>query len=244
MCENGTEDKTTCAKNITLATKYIQTFTIKLVSLQSKLKDTDDELDVLVEELNRTNTLNKSSVLLREPVYLNNMKNISDFDTQKISNFDIEFNYNYAISCWVFLRANALKVLAGVVEDGNYKSILNYGGKPNIMYNPIANKLKIKMNNGKDKKPKEFIIENVKLQKWTNIVVNYDGGVLDIFIDTKLLASFNNIVPYMSQDQLTVGADNGIAGGICNVVYFPRSISKERIDINYNILSNKNPPIV
>ena len=112
------------------------------------------------------------------------------------------------------------------------------------MYNTSANKLKIRMNNGLHKKPKEFVIENILLQKWTNLVVNYDSGVLDIFMDAKLLASFNNIVPYMSQDQLTVGDDDGVSGGICNVVYFNQSISKERIEINYGILNNKNPPIV
>ena len=89
-----------------------------------------------------------------------------------------------------------------------------------------------------------YIIDDVPLQKWVNIVINYDGGVLDVFMDSKLLASFNNVVPYMSQDQITIGDIGGISGGVCNVVYFPQSISKERIDINYKTLSNKNPPIV
>jgi hypothetical protein len=48
----------------------------------------------------------------------------------------------------------------------------------------------------------------------------------------------------MSQDNITIGYTNGIGGGVCNVVYFPQSISKERIDINYNILSKKNPPVI
>ena len=63
-------------------------------------------------------------------------------------------------------------------------------------------------------------------------------------MNSKLLASYNNIIPYMSQDQITIGDEQGLSGGICNVVYFPQSISKDRIDINYKILSNKNPPII
>jgi hypothetical protein len=252
MCENPLRGhRSDCSENITKAIMYIQTYTKELVALQNKLDVLEKDKTFLVAERDSVTSLNKGSVLLREPVYLNNSKNIGNFDTQKLANFDIGYNYNYAISCWVFLRANALNV-----EKGKYKSILNYGGKPNIMYNPYDNKLKIvmahasenvqvdKVTNDSPKGEKEFIIENVSLQKWTNIVVNYDSGVLDIFVDAKLLASFNNIIPYMSRDQLIIGDDKGISGGICNVVYFPLSISKERIDINYNILSNKNPPIV
>ena len=191
--------------------------------------------------MKRVRDLQKSSVLLREPVYLKNKKYITNFEEQRRDKFDIEYNYNYALSGWFFFRANSLKT---VVQQDNFKSILNYGNKPNILFNSIENKLKIVMNNGKNQKPKIYIIEDVPLQKWVNIVVNYDSGVLDIFMDSKLLASFNNIVPYMSQDQITIGDIKGVSGGVCNVVYFPQSISKERIELNYKILSNKNPPIV
>ena len=77
-------------------------------------------------------------------------------------------------------QPNSLKTVA---QQDNYKSILNYGNKPNILFNSIENKLKIVMNNGKNQKPKIYIIEDVPLEKkWVNIVVNYDSGVLDVFM--------------------------------------------------------------
>ena len=243
-------DKTKCSNDIKNAIKYIQVYTIELVGLETKLIDSNEELKTLETELKRSNKLQKSKVLLRDPVYLKNKKFIGNFEEERLNNFEIDYNYNYALNGWFFFRANSLKSVCtanipGVCsKEANYKSILNYGDKPNIMYNSIENKLKIKMNNGKDKKPIIYIIDDVPLQKWVNIVVNYDGGVLDVFMDSKLLASYNNIVPYMSQDQITIGDTDGVSGGVCNVVYFPQSISKERIDINYKILSNKNPPIV
>ena len=48
----------------------------------------------------------------------------------------------------------------------------------------------------------------------------------------------------MSQDQITIGDNMDYLVELCNVVYFPQSISKDRIDINYKILSNKNPPVI
>ena len=63
-------------------------------------------------------------------------------------------------------------------------------------------------------------------------------------MNSKLLRSFPSVVPYMSYDQLTVGENDGLGGGICNVVYFPVSISRERIIANYNLLKNNNPPII
>ncbi len=239
MCKADNGDKG--CQDIFAAIKYIQKYTVELVGLEVKLEESDESIKTLEEEMKRARDLQKSSVLLRDPVYLKNKKYITNFEEQRRDKFDIEYNYNYALSGWFFFRANSLKT---IVQQDNFKSILNYGNKPNILFNSIENKLKIVMNNGKNQKPKIYMIEDVPLQKWVNIVVNYDSGVLDIFMDSKLLASFNNIVPYMSQDQITIGDIKGVSGGVCNVVYFPQSISKERIELNYKILSNKNPPIV
>ena len=223
------------------AIKYIQKETFQLISLRLKYKDNKERLKSLKEQLSRVNELQKSKLLLNDPVYLNNKKILTSFENVKMENFDMEYNYNYAISFWVFVRAQP----PSFGEQYNkYTSILNYGEKPNILYNGSINKLKVVMNNGRNKKPVEHVIDNFPLQKWSNIVINYDSGILDIFMNKKLLASIKGVVPYMNQDQITIGSDNGIGGGICNVVYYPSSISKDRIDMNYKILSNKNPPII
>ena len=38
------------------------------------------------------------------------------------------------------------------------------------------------MDNGKNKKPIVYEVKEFPLQKWNNVVVNYDGGTLDIYI--------------------------------------------------------------
>ena len=243
MCsiEVTEQDKKECSDRIQKTIKYIQKHTIELVGLRTKLKEAERILKVLEEEKRRVASIERSKLLLRDPVYLKNKRTLSTFEIEKIDNFDIEYNYNYALSSWFFIRAQSPEYGASY---NTYTPILDYGGKPTILYNGRLNKLKIEMNNGLNNKPKTFIIDDFPVQKWTNIVINYDGGILDVFMNSKLLASFNNVVPYMSQDNITIGYTNGIGGGVCNVVYFPQSISKERIDINYNILSKKNPPVI
>ena len=243
MCniEVSRQEKEECTERIQSAIKYIQTHTLELVGLKTKLKSADKTLKVLKEELNSISISERSKVLLRDPVYLNNKRTLSTFEIEKVENFDIDYNYNYALSAWFFIRAQAPEYGK---QYNIYTPIMDYGGKPTILYNGELNKLKVVMDNGLNKKPKTFIIDNFPLQKWTNIVINYDGGILDVFMNSKLLTSISSVVPYMSQDQITIGEIDGIGGGVCNVVYFPQSISKERIDINYNILSKKNPPVI
>jgi hypothetical protein len=86
--------------------------------------------------------------------------------------------------------------------------------------------------------------DNVLLQKWNNIIINYSGGVLDIFLNGDLVKSSVGVVPYYTLDNLTIGEENGINGGICNVVYFKRALNASNIYYLYNMVKNKTPPIL
>jgi hypothetical protein len=85
--------------------------------------------------------------------------------------------------------------------------------------------------------------DNVLLQKWNNIIINYGGGILDIFLNGELVKSDTGIVPYYTLDNLTIGENNGIHGGICNVVYFKKALTSSNIFYLYNMVKNKTPPV-
>jgi len=238
---SGEGDTKDCEKRMNNMVDFIQSNTSELVSLKSKKKNIKIYIKDLENQKRNLKQFNKGKVLLREPVYLNNKKHIGGFQDFNVDKIDLEYNYNYSISSWFFIRANPPNFKKSYSK---YSVILNYGNKPKIMYNPMLNKIKVIMNNGLNKKHIEYIIDGPGLQKWNNIVINYDGGHLDIFMNSKLLRSFPSVLPYMSYDQLTVGENEGLGGGICNVVYFPVSISRERIIANYNLLKNNNPPII
>ena len=88
-----------------------------------------------------------------------------------------------------------------------------------------------------------FIQPGILLQKWNNIIINYNGGILDIFLNGELLKSDIGVVPYYTLDNLTIGKDGGINGGICNVVYFKKTLSAFNIYLLYNMIKNKTPPV-
>jgi hypothetical protein len=48
----------------------------------------------------------------------------------------------------------------------------------------------------------------------------------------------------MTFDTLSVGSDQGVKCGICNVIYFKHSLQITNIYYLYNNLKEKNPPSV
>ena len=140
-----------------------------------------------------------------------------------------------------------------------YYRIISYGNKPGIYFNPIKRKLAITLGIESQKIGNEVVnyngekqiilgvIKNIKLQRWNNLVINCNNGVLDIFINGKLNASYNldfRNNPFLGNDSVIVGEDNGLDSGICNIVFFSTHVSKTKIKTLYDNLKYKDPPVV
>jgi hypothetical protein len=154
--------------------------------------------------------LQGGKLLVNQPINIDKIQNLGNYETLNESN---TFDYHFAISFWFYLDAYPPNT------NPNYKSyvsLLNYADKPNILYNSSENTLMITMKHNnitskeKEEKEEEEIIykkENILLQKWNNIIINYDAGILDIFLNGVLVKSNNGIIPYYTLDALTIGQD-------------------------------------
>jgi len=165
------------------------------------------------------------------------------------------FDYQYAISCWIFIDSAPPNTSPSY---NKYTSLLNFGNKPNILYNAKEHKLMVTMQQKDLKNITKnklidfdendnriiYIDDNILLQKWNNIIVNYNGGTLDIFLNGKLVKSSIEVIPYYTIDKLTIGDNNGIKGGICNVIYFNRPLNSSNIYYLYNLVKKSNPPLL
>jgi hypothetical protein len=216
--------------------------------------------------------LQGGSQLINQPIYINTEHDLANYlqlngISQSKPSDKIIYDYQYGVSFWLYLDsvASGQDKYITVFNYGDkprvmYKSSSNtlmITEKPNT--NPNASTT-TKIGTGTfaknaattlvadpttlDENGNRIIYkqENMLLQKWNNIVMNYSGGTLDVFINGKLVKSEPNVVPYMTMDILSVGENNGVHGGICNLVYFKNTLSSSQIYYLYNSMKDKTPP--
>lgn len=165
------------------------------------------------------------------------------------------FRYTYAISGWFYLNPQPPNTRSAY---NRYTNILNYGRRINVEYNGNLGSLRVMANiaqpddvtTHKDDDDKNnmsvevYETTDVLYQKWNNIVVNYDNGYLDVFLNGILVGSKSGVAPYMAFDNIVVGSDNGLQGGICNVIYYENVLKKREISLKYKSLREKAMPYI
>jgi len=246
--------KSVLGKPLTLsaAISYIQTKgrVEKIMADSDDLENMKNKLAALGKQEKDGNGPFESKILLNKPTYINSSKYLGLYENLKggpsAAGVADDYNYNYGLSCWIFLMAQGAEYGVGYSQ---FTKVLDYGGKPTILFNPEINTLKITVKAYKkdSNTPYDKVVyttKNLPLQRWNNIVINYVGGTLDIFINNNLVASVNNVLPYMAPDSISIGDNPGISGAVSNVTYFSAPITKSRIAFFYNSLVNKDPPII
>jgi len=202
--------------------------------------------------LYRKKTLPQGNVLVENPISLHYLTNIANFKSEKdISGINLIdnpiTNYNYALSFWVWIIPQSSSTDTAYFKPTNLININN-------LIKVIFNKHKIEFwastthdwdstargfgTKEKVHLVKVYTLTKIKYQKWNNIIINYSGGTLDIFVNTNLISSTPNIVPLNDFIGATTGQAFGIYGGIKNIIYYKKNLKTKEINTIYKYYNN------
>lgn len=177
-------------------------------------------------------------VLQSEPESLNNMTVLTNYMTLNsgsdssnssytgVTSTGLIPKYNYGLSCMIYLNANKVNGTKNIISYGKNMQILYDSNKNQLLFvskidmDNTTNTSINKINQSLDHTKIIHVVNNVALQKWNKIRVNYDTNIIDIFYNDELVKTETNIVPYIENEDLIIGDKNGSDGEIKEVIYF------------------------
>lgn len=179
----------------------------------------------LLPILLKSNYLKIGTVLTREPQYLNNPVSF-DLDALREITEKSKSSLHYALVADIWINPQPTSTSLAYTKDTN---IISFGDRLQVEYNgKTPTELIVKAMEGR----KTVIVSRPKiaLQKWNKLVLNYDHGTLDIFVNGKLIHSKQN-VPFVTLATVFAGSQDGIHGGIKDIRYFDKPLTKNQIDM-------------
>lgn len=140
----------------------------------------------------------------------------------------IPYKYTYSISFKIYINPQD--------TNTNYSynkltSLFNYAYKPIIYYNGVNQTIVIKtktVTNEGNQLDTVYKTNNFKFQKWIPFIINYENNKIDIFMNSKLVGSKENVPPYFDNDYVIVGEKNGIHGSISDIYYYDKLITPDK----------------
>lgn len=162
---------------------------------------------------------------------------------------DHAFRYSYSLSAWFYINPQPPNTSAAYMK---YTPIFTYGNKPVVEFNSNLQSLRVMAETGDEMStsPTKNVLQeiyetkDVRLQTWNNMVVNYDHGTMDVFLNGVLVGTRGGIAPYMTFDTVVAGSRNGLHGGICNVMYYNTVLPLSSISLLYKLFRDKQFPVL
>ena len=198
--------------------------------------------------MNEANFLDKRNGIGEKQIDFTIIKDVyglnADLDTDLVKEKAFETGkHAFTLSMWVYLNQQDASISEPSIPDSCNLVFFSYGVHPSISYTGVENgknKLKLKLNG--DNKPFEV---NIESQKWNNIVFNYNGNTVDIFINGDLVRTdtVSNGLDIEDTDVFMYGSNDDLDGAICNIKYYKKPLTKYQIVNIYNVLNGQNPPI-
>jgi len=168
----------------------------------------------------------------------------------KAASYNLDnYNYNYALSCWVYLDPQPPEQTPLATT---YVNLLSKGATPSVMYNAAQNSLRISAVDASGDRILVDDIARVPLQTWNNLILVCNQSSFDVFWNGELRKSAR-IIPNIDPATLVVGEDGGARGKICTVMFFRGVTSEKQANFDpvttqkilslYHDFKAKDPPV-
>jgi hypothetical protein len=130
--------------------------------------------------------------------------------------------YHYSISFWIYLFSNPTTI--------GKDTILKYGYRPSMYYDHAKKELSVEIIQ-QDNPVVLYRTSDILYQRWNHVVMNYDYGTFDLFINNNLVSTNSEIVTYVYPDELLqVGfTTNNNLGGITQMLYSEQPLQLNEI---------------
>jgi len=179
-----------------------------------------------------------SKQLLKGPRFLDEETTVGTMD---ILHPDGKRNYEYSISCWFWITPQPPNTRRAYTK---YTNIISFGDQPSVEYMGLDDVLRVTYKKSEGRVATVYETSNVPMQRWNNLVLNFDKGNMDVFLNGELVGSEPGVAPFMSFENIRVGEAKGIVGGVCNVTYSPKITHSRAIEFSYNAMKNLENPVI
>jgi hypothetical protein len=145
-------------------------------------------------------------------------------------------SYHYSLSYWIFLNNNTtLPEKQTRPELIGKDLIVKYGNRPSMYYEHDTKELTVEYIDINNNSIILYKSPDILYQRWNHVVMNYDYGIFDLFINGNLVYSNPKVINFDTNDEiLEVGnINNSNIGGISHMNYYEEPIDLEKIKLIY-----------
>ena len=144
---------------------------------------------------------------------------------------------NYAYSIWYYIddwnyNYDKQKILFARIPHSASVDLANDTPTPGVYFTENTNDLKVLVKTGTAEGILETAtVENVPIQKWTNVTISVYGQSLDIYLDGKLVQTkpLANVAYINQEASVYITPNGGFSGWTSKFAYYPNALNPQEV---------------
>jgi hypothetical protein len=143
---------------------------------------------------------------------------------------------NYAYSIWYYIddwnyNYDKQKILFARIPISASVDLATDNPTPGVYFTENTNDLGVCLLTGEGSTPETATVENVPIQKWTNVTISVYGQSLDIYLDGKLVQTkpLANVAYINQEASVYITPNGGFSGWTSKFAYYPNALNPQEV---------------